>query len=282
MGLWLNPKKTRVSHTFTPHEGNVGLDFLGFTVRQFAVGKTHTGKHTQGKPLGFKTLITPSREAIKRHPLKMKQLIRKRRSAPQKAVISAINPVIRGWRTYYQWVVCCKAFRTCQNNTFRQLARWEQASHRGKSKRWTRDSYRISIEGSPRFGTFVKDKEGNPKTVYVRHHRQTHSQDHVKVRGTASPSDGNHISWSQRLKHPPLMKSEKANLLALQKGQCPRGGLYFRDGDTLHTDHIIPLALGGKETMSNKWVYHRHGHDEKTAEDLARLARYKVAGINHT
>lgn len=96
MGLWLSPMKTRVTHTFTSYEGNVGFDFLGFSVRQFPMGKTHTGKNTQGKPLGFKTLITPSREAIKRHTLQMKLLIRKRKSAPQKAVISAINPVIRG------------------------------------------------------------------------------------------------------------------------------------------------------------------------------------------
>lgn len=280
MGLWLNPKKTRVTHTLTPHEGNVGFDFLGFTVRQFPVGKTHTGKNTQGKPLGFKTLITPSREAIKRHTLKMKQLIRKRRSAPQKAVISAINPVIRGWTNYHKGVVCCNAFRTCENNTFRQLARWEQARHQGKSKRWARDRYRISIEGHPRFGTYVKDKEGNSKAVYVRRHTETHSQDHIKVRGTASPYDGNHIYWSQRLKQHPLMQTEKAKLLALQKGQCPRCGLYFRDGDTLETDHSIPLALGGKDDISNKWVYHRHCHDEKTAEDLARIARYKAAGIN--
>jgi len=30
MGLWLSPNKTRVTHTLTPHQGNVGFDFLGF------------------------------------------------------------------------------------------------------------------------------------------------------------------------------------------------------------------------------------------------------------
>src|SRR6266571_463555 len=47
MGLVLSPKKTRVTHTLTPYEGNVGFDFLGYTVRQFSVGKTHTGKDTK-------------------------------------------------------------------------------------------------------------------------------------------------------------------------------------------------------------------------------------------
>src|SRR5947209_8110786 len=67
MGLNLSPKKTRVTHTLTPTEGKVGFDFLGFTIRQFQVGKTHAGKDTHGKPLGFKTIIKPSKEAVKRH-----------------------------------------------------------------------------------------------------------------------------------------------------------------------------------------------------------------------
>src|SRR5205085_6117694 len=46
MGLNLSPKKTRVTHTLTPTEENVGFDFVGFTVRQFPTGKTHTGKNT--------------------------------------------------------------------------------------------------------------------------------------------------------------------------------------------------------------------------------------------
>jgi RNA-directed DNA polymerase len=77
------------------------------------------------------------------------------------------------------------------------------------------------------------------------------------------------------------MGSEKAKLLALQKGQCPRCGLYFKDGDILETDHIIPTALGGKNDLSNKWVYHRHCHAKKTAEDRKRIALHKTSGIHH-
>lgn len=50
VGLYMNSKKTRITHTLTPYEGNLGFDFLGFTVRQFPVGKTHTGKNTVGEP----------------------------------------------------------------------------------------------------------------------------------------------------------------------------------------------------------------------------------------
>jgi RNA-directed DNA polymerase len=65
IGLELKPSKTRITHTLRPYQGVVGCDFLGWTVRQFPVGKTHTGKAGHyGPPLGFKTLIRPSKEAV--------------------------------------------------------------------------------------------------------------------------------------------------------------------------------------------------------------------------
>jgi hypothetical protein len=54
-----------------------------------------------------------------------------------------------------------------------------------------------------------------------------------------------------------------------------------KDGDLLEVDYGIPTALGGEDQLSNKWVYHRHCHDEKTAEDMAHIARRKAEGINH-
>jgi RNA-directed DNA polymerase len=281
VGLHLHPTKTRVTHTLTPHEGNVGFDFLGVSIRQFPVGKTRTGKNTHGKALGFKTYITPSKEAIKRHMQEIKQLLRKYRTAPQEKVIRRLNPVIRGWTNYHKWVICSNAFRICDYTLFWQLASWGHARHPGKGKRQTSRKYQIDLEGTSRFGTSIKDQAGERKLLYVRLHTDAHSQDHIKVKGKASPYDGNLIYWTKRLRQHPLMGSEKAKLLALQKGQCPRCGLYFKDGDILETDHIIPIALGGKNDLSNKWVYHRHCHAEKTAEDRKRIALHKTSGIHH-
>jgi len=33
IGLELKPSKTRITHTLTPYQGNVGFDFLGWKVR---------------------------------------------------------------------------------------------------------------------------------------------------------------------------------------------------------------------------------------------------------
>jgi len=178
-------------------------------------------------------------------------------------------------------VICTEAFNTCDHITFLQLKRWGNTRHPKKSKQWVRAKYFIRIEERNRFGTYFKDEEGNPKPMYVVSHVDTHHQDYVLVKGTSSPYDGNLLYWVKRLKQHPLVNNEKAKLLQVQKGQCPRCGLYFRDGDLLEVDHIIPTALGGKDNRGNKWVYHRHCHDEKTAEDMARIATDKAAGINH-
>jgi RNA-directed DNA polymerase len=110
IGLELKPSKTKITHTLTPYEGKVGFDFLGFAVRQFPVGKTHTGKNTYGKPLGFKTIISPSKEAIKRHMEESGEKIRKLRSASQEQLIGTLNPIIGGWANYYRTVVAAKTF----------------------------------------------------------------------------------------------------------------------------------------------------------------------------
>lgn len=119
MGLELKPSKTRISHTLHKYEGNVGFDFLGFNIRQFKVGKCHYGKYTTGRPrkdgskkeqryMDFKTFITPSKEALKKHTTKVGKIIHEHKNVPQAALIKHLNPVIKGWSNYYSCVVSKK------------------------------------------------------------------------------------------------------------------------------------------------------------------------------
>lgn len=78
VGLELSEKKTRITHTSS------GFDFLGFNIRQYKVGKHKGGKTRYGKRLGFKTLITPSKDKVKKHYEKIAEVISSINSAPQK------------------------------------------------------------------------------------------------------------------------------------------------------------------------------------------------------
>ena len=56
----------------------------------------------------------------------------------------------------------------------------------------------------------------------------------------------------------------------------------FKDGDLLEIDHVLSTAMGGKDTLGNKMVYHRHCHDVKTAEDLIHKREFKAAKVSIT
>lgn len=101
MGLELKPSKTRITHTLQKYEGNIGFDFLGFNIRQYMVGNYRADKDSQARSLGFTTLITPSKEKILLHLEEIGRIIDSHKNAPQAALISRLNPVIRGWSNYY-------------------------------------------------------------------------------------------------------------------------------------------------------------------------------------
>ena len=90
LGLALHPTKTRIAHTLLPEGDKAGFDFLGFEVRQYPVSR-YNAKHD------FKTLIKPSRTAIKRHYTHLCTIIREHQAARQQNLIEQLHPVIVGW-----------------------------------------------------------------------------------------------------------------------------------------------------------------------------------------
>jgi RNA-directed DNA polymerase len=258
MGLILSPSKTRITHTLTPHQENVGFDFLGFTIRQFPVGKTHTGKSTNGQPLGFKTIIKPSKESAKQHLAQTKRRLRQLRSRPQWQVIKELNPVIRGWTNYYKTVISTKVFSGCDNVLNAQLRRWSRVRHPNKGSQWIRKKYWKAEEN--RHWVFA-----TPEGAKLRLHSDTHIQRHVKVKGEASPYDGHLLYWSQRLKTHPLLTGTLAKALQRQGGRCGWCGLLFTDEDIIEIDHRDRNRNNNVST--NLFALHRHCHDERHAKD---------------
>ncbi len=266
MGLRLNPTKTRITHTLHHHEGNVGFEFLGFSIRQYPVGKTHAGRKggKNGARLGFKTHTKPSKDAIQRHGHALSKTLRRHRNAPQGTLIEKLNPQIRGWTFYYRSVVAHAAFAHCDHVLWQRLWRWATRRHPQKSARWVARRYWLLQPGA--LWQFVDRRDGTVTRRLARH-RDTPIKRHIKVRGMASPFDGNLRYWARRLKDHPLTDNTTSRLLARQKGLCPHCGLTFTDGDVREIDHLIPTSQGGNDTLANKQVLHRHCHDQKSARE---------------
>ncbi len=275
IGLELKPEKTRLTHTLHPglsEDGKAGFDFLGHHIQQYQAGKYRSDLDSQGRPIGFDTLITPSKKASKAHQEEIGRLIKKHRSSPQAALIKDLNPVIRGWTSY---------FSNSDAQTVRELSKQDNLTYL-KLRRWAKNRCGLTSKGHYKYWIAIEGKnwvfatrEGiaNPLRLLKHSEFGSSSTSYVKVKGDKSPFDGDTVYWSSRLGIHPEMSSRKAKLLKQQKGKCPWCELRFQEWDVMEVDHKIPRALGGKDEWKNLQLLHRHCHDEKTAQDLIEIRK---------
>ncbi|WP_452039078.1 group II intron reverse transcriptase [Aetokthonos hydrillicola] len=254
----LKPSKTRLTHTLHKYEyEEPGFNFLGFFIRQFTVGKYHSKQ-------GFKTIITPSNEKQKIHYDRIASIINDHKALSQEALIGKLNPIIKGWSNYYSTVVSKEIYSKLDHLMYLKLKAWAERRHPNKNRGWVTKKYWHTIGGNNWvFSTAQEDK--NPTRLY--RHDETPIVRHVKVKGEASPYNGNLVYWSSRMGTHPEMPKKVATLLKQQKGKCAFCGLYFRTEDLLEVDHIIPRSKRGKDEYKNLQVLHKHCHDSKTALD---------------
>ena len=261
MGLELKPSKTRLAHTLNQYEQEKpGFNFLGFTIQQFSVGKYHSRQ-------GFKTIITPSKQKQKVHYEQIASVIEAHKAAPQSALISHLNPIIRGWANYYATVVSKETYSDIDDLTYQKLRAWAKHRHPNKSGEWIKKKYWQTVGGDN--WVFATRQEGK-NLLRLLDHADTPIVRHVKVKGESSPYDGNLVYWSSRMGKNPEMPNRVATLLKKQKGKCTHCDLFFREDDVIEVDHIIPKLKGGKDEYKNLQLLHRHCHDTKTATDLAK------------
>ncbi len=267
MGLELKPSKTRITHTLQEYEGQAGFDFLGCTIRQFPAGKTHCRAYRDGTPFGFITRIYPSEQSLKTHQAELKRVIHQHQTAPQEALISRLNPIIRGWANYFACGNASAAFRKMTHLTYLKLWSWAKRRHATKSHRWIAHKYWKVDFGKWDFSVSKANR------LYL--HSQVNIKIHTKVQGTKTPYDGDWVYWATRMARHPQVGTTTGKLLKKQQGKCNWCNLHFRSEDQLETDHILPLSQGGNDQLTNLQVLHRHCHHQKTAVDLSQ-----PSGIN--
>ena len=260
MGREWKASKTRIVHTRETTEQGVGCNFLGFTIRQYRVGKTKSGKNKQGQLLGFKTILRPNKEAVGRHLHQLKGILRSHRAVEQEKLIHILNPKIVGWANYYSTVVSKETFGKVGVVLFHLLFAWATRRHPDKGKQWIFHKYWRHDGQRWRF----QPERGDLRLLQ---HRETPIRRQVKVKGQRSPFDGEWIYWSTRLGRHPEVSPRVAKLLKKQQGKGGEGGWFFKDGDAMEVDHIIPTEYGGKDAYYNLQLLHHHCHETKTARD---------------
>ena len=260
IGLELHPDKTRVVHTLNSYDNHKpGFNFLGFNIRQHKIGKH------QGSKQGFVTLIKPQKEKIQAHHKKLADIIVEMLATPQEDLITRLNPIIRGWTNYYSAVVSKETFGKLDSLLYWNLRNWGKRRHASKTGKWVYERYWHKIQQDDYNAmTFSTSQEGkNP--CWLMSHAQTPIVRHKKVKGAKSPFDGDLIYWSTRLGEHPEMNATVAQLLKRQEGKCAYCRHNFMDGDLMEKDHIVEKRFGGKNSLDNLQLLHRHCHDKKTA-----------------
>ena len=182
-----------------------------------------------GGPLVSRPSSRPRKEAVKRHIHAIKQRVRALHSASQEQVIKVLNPVIRGWANYYRTVPSKKTFSWCDHTVYVQLTQWARHKHPTRGRKWIARNYWRTKE--QRHWVFM-----TLQGVELRDHSQTAISYHTKVRGGASPYDGQLLYWSQRLKHHPLIEGKLARQSShlrktLGRTSCCEGSSSSAHGD---------------------------------------------------
>ena len=249
IGLELKDTKTKLCHTLhTTGAQPAGFDFLGFTVRQYAVGR-----HIRKDGSGFKTLITPSKKALHTHLKAIKETLRKLRGVAQEAVMKALNPVIRGWGQYYRTCVVHKTFSTADHEMHQKLWRWATFRHSHKGTRWIKRRYFRPYGGETwRFQT--------PDGRVLLHHQDLAIVRHIKVKDRRSPFDGDWLYWAARTGRNPLLPPRVARLLKRQHGICIHCGWYFATDSLLEVHHVDHHHKNDR--ADNLQLVHGHCHDD--------------------
>lgn len=244
MGLRLKEAKTKVVHTLNEHKGQApGFDFLGFTVRQFRVGKSHAKK-------GFKTIIKPSQKSVSRHMATLGEWLETMRDSPQQLVLLRLNPRITGWARYFSTQCAKTTFAKMDEMLYQKLWRWAKRRHGNKGHGWCYKRYWQRRDNRIRFATSILSLVAYTDTPIRRH---------VKVRGTKSPFDGDWLYWSTRMGRDALKPQRVTKLLKYQKGKCYHCGHFFRTTDRFELHH-----LDGDRThnsYANLRLLHAHCHD---------------------
>lgn len=272
IGLELKNTKTRISHTLEikadtiedcpGFNGGPGFNFLGFFIRQH---KTFHGSAygPNSQRLGFRTLIIPSKEKRIQHQKVLHKIILKDgKSLSQQVLIKKLNPVIRGWANY---------FGKSDANTCGLLGQMDYLLYL-KLRQWAKRVFKTSGKGKSAFRKIGSNKWtfATKEAIMVNHIDYSFPlSKYKKVKAEASPYDGNHIYWTNRIQiNNFLFNTRVTSLLKAQKGKCQKCNTQFTYEDILEVDHIIPKSKGGKDVYTNLQLLHRHCHDTKTRTDI--------------
>ena len=261
-GLKLSKAKTRIVNSTD------GFEFLGF----------HLISIKSKDSAQYKIKIHPSKASKQRLLDKTRSIIQNNRSASSYNLINLLSSRIIGWANYFKFSECHQDFAKMDYSIYQQVRAWvfRRKSKGLRSRTKLKDKYfpsghtyffrgkkysnnwilvgQILING-------VKKENFLPKMVWVG------SSQHVKIKGNASPYDGNNLYWVVRTEKYSGFSHRISKLIKRQYGRCAICEEAFTPFDVIEADHIVPRSKGGSDKLSNLQALHKHCHIQKSRLD---------------
>ena len=169
LGLRLSESKTRVCHI------DEGFDFLGWHIRR-RLKKGTTKKHVY---------TYPSAKALASIKAKVRAITNRSRHRTLADLLRWLNPVLRGWCSYFQHGVCKRIFCYLDHFAFWRIVRWLRKRHPGLN--WGTLSRRYLPGWQVRDG---RTEMFRPQAVEVARYR---------YRGTRIPTPWDGITTGQNI-----------------------------------------------------------------------------------
>lgn len=264
-GLTINEDKTQVVHL------EEGFNFLGFNVRRY----------------NGKLLIKPSAASVARAKEKVREIVRSSGADSTETMLLRLNPLIRGWSTYYRGVVSTGTFNSLDDYMFHRMWRWAKRRHVKKSSAWVKARYfgRLNPQRADKWVFGDKDTGR-----YLHKFSWTRIKRHIPVKGGASRDDPSlEDYWAERTRkrrHPEADGRANVSLAAKQKGLCPLCGLdliagagyepdsvrewanwFVANMRTIHRHHLVYRSQGGQDGNANLMLIHAECHRQHHAKD---------------
>ena len=245
-GIELSAEKTLITSI------EEGFDFLGFNHR-----------HYNGK-----LLIKPSKKKVLEFCKRLGKEIKVLYGTKQEDVISKLNPILRGFANYYKGAVSKETFSYISSRMWRYLWCWSKRRHPNKNTTWVRKAYFKTVKGNKwTFACNVSDRQDKKTLMYLYPIAYTPIERHVKVKGEASPDDSSLREYwekrSQKRGKSYWAKGSKHYLVAQnQNWKCPICGQPLLNGESIETHHIVSVAQGGLDDISNLQHLHTPCHKQ--------------------
>jgi len=241
-GLNFSEKKSKVLNL-----ENEGFSFLGWDISL----NNRDLKINQSKPGEKVLIIKPSKKSMKRFKSKIKEKFRSNK--PIRALVSDLNPVLRGWTNYYRDSYHSqKVFQSVGHYIYQLWWKWAQKKHPKRNKNWIYNRYIFkTMKRSWRIGEsedillFDITQAKQIKTKSLRNKVNPYTDENYYVERTV------------------IRESEKFRAAIYKKYnfKCYVCEQALYGPEEVHLHHVIPRKDGGAYTLENIVPVHAMCHE---------------------